>query len=144
AWGANMVSTHLHLWPFFLEARKRGATIVCVDPVRTKTARASDLYLQPRPGSDGALALGMLHVIFGEGLEDAEFLEARTVGADDLRARAAEWPPERAAGATGLAPDAIADFARRFATAQPAFIKLGPGAQRHARTPQPPPALLAL
>jgi anaerobic selenocysteine-containing dehydrogenase len=144
AWGANMVSTHLHLWPFFLEARKRGATIVCVDPVRTKTARASDLHLQLRPGSDGALAFGMLHVIFAEGIEDAEFLEARTVGADDLRARAAEWPPERAAAATGLAPGAIADFARRFATAQPAFIKLGPGAQRHARSGQAFRAVLAL
>jgi anaerobic selenocysteine-containing dehydrogenase len=144
AWGANMVSTHLHLWPFLLEARKRGATIVCVDPVRTKTARASDIHLQLRPGSDGALALGMLHVIFAEGLDDAEFLESRTEGADDLRARAAEWPVERAAAATGLAPDAIADFARRFAAAQPAFIKLGPGAQRHARSGQAFRAVLAL
>ena len=58
AWGANMVSTHLHFWPYFLQARKRGATIVCIDPVRTKTARAADVHLAPRPGSDGALALG--------------------------------------------------------------------------------------
>jgi anaerobic selenocysteine-containing dehydrogenase len=144
AWGANMVSTHLHLWPFFLEARKRGATIVCVDPVRTKTARASDVHLQLRPGTDGALALGMLHVIFAEGLEDGEFLESRTVGADDLHARAAEWPLERAAAATGLAPDVIAGFARDFATAQPAFIKLGPGAQRHAASGQAFRAVLAL
>ena len=144
AWGANMVSTHLHLWPFLLEARKRGATIVCVDPVRTKTARAADIHLQLRPGTDGALALGMLHVIFAEALEDAEFLELRTVGADDLRARAAEWPVERAAAATGLSPDAIADVARRFAAAQPAFIKLGPGAQRHARSGQAFRAVLAL
>jgi anaerobic selenocysteine-containing dehydrogenase len=144
AWGANMVSTHLHLWPFLLEARKRGATIVCVDPVRTKTARAADIHLQLRPGTDGALALGMLHVIFAEGLEDAEFLELRTVGADDLRARAAEWPVERAAAATGLAPEEIADVARRFAAAQPAFIKLGPGAQRHARSGQAFRAVLAL
>jgi anaerobic selenocysteine-containing dehydrogenase len=144
AWGANMVSTHLHLWPFLLEARKRGATIVCVDPVRTKTARASDVHLQVRPGSDGALALGMMHVIFAEGLEDAEFLASRTIGADDLRARAAQWPLERASLATGLAPDAIATFARRFAAARPAFIKLGPGAQRHADSGQAFRAVLAL
>ena len=144
AWGANMVSTHLHLWPFLLEARKRGATIVCVDPVRTKTARAADIHLQLRPGTDGALALGMLHVIFAEGLDDAEFLESRTVGADDLRARAAEWPVVRAAAATGLDPGAITDFARRFAAAQPAFIKLGPGAQRHARSGQAFRAVLTL
>src|SRR5262249_29794244 len=125
-------------------ARKRGATIVCVDPVRTRTARASDVHLQLRPGSDGALALGMLHVIFAEGRQDDEFLASRTIGAGELRARAAERPPERAAPATGLTPAAIADFARRFAAANPAFIKLGPGAQRHADSGQAFRAVLAL
>ncbi|HEY8093001.1 MAG TPA: molybdopterin-dependent oxidoreductase [Acidimicrobiales bacterium] len=144
AWGANMVSTHLHFWPYFLQARKRGATIVCIDPVRTKTARAADIHLAPRPGSDGALALGLLHVIFAEGLEDAEFLAERTVGADELRARAAEWPLERAARATGLAPEAITDLARRLAAARPSFIKLGPGAQRHADAGQAFRAVLCL
>ncbi len=144
AWGANMVSTHLHFWPYFLQARKRGGTIVCIDPVRTKTARAADLHLAPRPGSDGALALGLLHVIFAERLEDTEFLAERTVGADELRARAAEWPVARAARATGLSPDAITDLARRLATARPAFIKLGPGAQRHADAGQAFRAILCL
>ena len=86
-----------------------------------------------RPGSDGALALGMLHVIFAEGLEDAEFLAEPAPSAPTT---CGPGPPsgrvERSAAATGLPPDAIADFARRFAAAQPAFIKLGPGAQRHA------------
>ena len=144
AWGANMVSTHLHLWPYLLEARKRGGTIVCVDPVRTKTARAADVHLAPRPGTDGALALGMLNVIFADGLEDREFLETRAVGADDLRVRAGEWPVERAARVTGLDADVIADFARRFAAARPAFVKLGPGAQRHAHAGQALRAVLAL
>jgi anaerobic selenocysteine-containing dehydrogenase len=144
AWGANMVSTHLHFWPYFLQARKRGATIVCIDPVRTKTARASDVHLAPRPGSDGALALGLLHVIFAKGWEDAEFLAERTTGADELRARAAEWPVERAAAATGLAESAITDLAARFSDAKASFIKLGPGAQRHADAGQAFRAILCL
>ena len=105
---------------------------------------AADLHLAPRPGSDGALALGLLHVIFAEGLEDTEFLAERTVGADELRARAAEWPVARAARATGLSPDAITDLARRLAAARPAFIKLGPGAQRHADAGQAFRAILCL
>jgi anaerobic selenocysteine-containing dehydrogenase len=144
AWGANMVSTHLHFWPYFLQARKRGGTIVCIDPVRTKTARASDLHLAPRPGSDGALALGLMHVIFAKGWEDAGFLAERTTGADELRARAAEWPVERAAAATGLAESAITDLATRFAEAKSSFIKLGPGAQRHADAGQAFRAILCL
>jgi anaerobic selenocysteine-containing dehydrogenase len=144
AWGANMVSTHLHFWPYFLQARKRGGTIVCIDPVRTKTARASDLHLAPRPGTDGALALGLLHVIFAKGWEDAAFLAERTTGAEDLRARAAEWPVERAARATGLAEAAITDLASRFANATSSFIKLGPGAQRHADAGQAFRAILCL
>ena len=144
AWGANMVSTHLHFWPYFLQARKRGGTIVCIDPVRTKTARALDLHLAPRPGSDGALALGLLHVIFAKGWEDAEFLAERATGADELRARAAEWPVERAAAATGLPESAITDLAPRLAEAKSSFIKLGPGAQRHADAGQAFRAILCL
>ena len=144
AWGANMVSTHLHLWPAFLEARKRGGTIVCVDPVRTRTARASDIHVQLRPGSDGALALGLMHVLFAEGLDDADFLATRTSGAGDLRSRAAEWPPERAAAATGLDAAMIVDLARRLGRARAPFIKLGPGAQRHAGSGQAFRAVLAL
>lgn len=131
AWGANMVSTHLHLWKLFLDARKQGATIVCVDPVRTRTARAADVHLALRPGSDAALALGAMHVLFTEGLADEPFLATECDGADELRARAMEWPPPRAARATGLAEPDIVDFARLLA-AGPAFVKVGPGAQRHA------------
>ena len=139
AWGANMVSTHLHFWPYFLQARKRGATIVCIDPVRTKTARASDVHLAPRPGSDGALALGLLHVIFAKGWEDTDFLTERTTGADDLRARAAEWPVERAAAATGLPEAAITDLASRFARGEVLVHQARPrcSAPRRCRTGLP-------
>ena len=131
AWGANMVSTHLHLWKFFLDARKRGATIVCVDPVRTRTAKAADIHLALRPGSDAALALGAMHVLFAEGLADDAFLAEHAEGVDELRARAAEWPLARSSAATGLSADEIAGFARLLA-AGPTFLKVGPGAQRHA------------
>jgi anaerobic selenocysteine-containing dehydrogenase len=144
AWGCNPFSTHLHFWPFFQEVRKRGGTLVTVDPFRTKTAAASDLHVQLRPGSDAALALGMLHVIFAEGLEDAEFLAARTVGADDLRARAAEWPVDRARRATGVPAATIEEVARLWGNAKPGFVKLGPGANHHADAGQAFRAVLAL
>lgn len=131
AWGANMVSTHLHLWKLFLDARKQGATIVCVDPVRTRTAKAADVHLALRPGSDAALALGVMHVLFTEGLADEEFLASDCDGADELRARAMEWPVDRAARATGLRDQQIVEFAR-LVGAGPAFVKIGPGAQRDA------------
>ncbi|HSS91101.1 MAG TPA: molybdopterin-dependent oxidoreductase [Streptosporangiaceae bacterium] len=143
-WGANMVSTHLHLWPFVLQARRRGALIVCVDPVVTRTARAADWHVQLRPGSDAALAMSMLHVIFREGLEDREFLEQRCIGADELRVKAQGWPPARAAEITGLNVGDIEKLARRFAAARPGFIKLGPGAQRHATAGQAFRCVLAL
>lgn len=143
AWGANMFSTHLHLWKFFLDARKRGATIVCVDPVHTKTARAADIHLQLRPGSDAALALGAMHVLFAEGLADESFLAERARGVDELRARAGEWPLSRAAAATGLSEEQIAAFARLIASG-PMFLKIGPGAQRHADAGQGVRAALML
>ena len=144
AWGVNPFSTHLHFWPHFQAVKKNGGTLVCVDPFRTKTAAQSDIHLQLRPGSDAALALGMMHVIFAEGLEDAEFLAERTDGADDLRARAAEWPLERASRATGLAAEQIAEVARLFGLARPGFIKLGPGANHQAHAGQAFRAVLAL
>ena len=144
AWGCNPFSTHLHFWPYFQKVRKRGGKLVCVDPFRTKTAAASDLHIQLMPGSDAALALGMLNVIFAEGLEDAEFLAERTVGADELRARADEWSVDRAARATGVPADSIVELARLWATAKPGFLKLGPGANHGAHSGQAFRAVLAL
>ena len=72
AWGANIISSNVHLWPFVEEARRRGARLVVVDPYRSRTAEKSDLHLAPCPGTDAALALGMMHVIFRDGLEDRD------------------------------------------------------------------------
>ena len=111
-WGTNTVSTNLHLWPFVREARDAGATVVVVDPLRTRTADAADWHVRPMPGTDAALALGLMHVIVAEGRHDAEWLAAHTVGFEQLRERLAEYPPERVAGLTGLEADEVVRLAR--------------------------------
>ena len=132
AWGANIVSSNVHFWPFVEEARKRGARLVCVDPYRSRTAEKSDLHLALYPGTDAALALGMMHVVFREGLEDRDWLERHTVGHEDLRERAREWTPARAAATTGLRAEEIEAFAREYATTRPSAIRLNYGMNRHA------------
>jgi anaerobic selenocysteine-containing dehydrogenase len=127
AWGANILATNVHLWPFIVEARRRGARFVVIDPVRTKTASLADWHLAPYPGSDLALALGLMHVLYAEGL--ARQLE----GDESLRARAAEYPPEEAARLTGIAPDDIRRLAREYASIRPAVIRLNYGVQRSER-----------
>src|SRR6185295_19325402 len=91
AWGANIVSSNVHFWPFVEEARRRGARLVTVDPYRSRTAEMSDQHLALLPGTDAALALRMMHVIFREGREDRDYLERYTVGAQPLRERVREW-----------------------------------------------------
>ena len=119
AWGANIVSSNVHLWPFVEEARRRGARLVTIDPYRSRTAEKSDRHLALLPGTDAALALGMMHVIFRDGLEDRDYLARHTTGEAELRARAAEWSPERAAATTGLSPAEVEWLAREYATVRP-------------------------
>jgi anaerobic selenocysteine-containing dehydrogenase len=132
AWGSNIVSSNVHLWPFVEEARRRGAKLVTVDPYRSRTAEKSDQHLALIPGTDGALALGMMHVIFRDGLEDSDYLARYTVGADGLRERAREWSPERTAEITGLPADVIEAFAREYATTRPSALRINYGLNRHA------------
>jgi anaerobic selenocysteine-containing dehydrogenase len=132
AWGANIVSSNVHLWPFVEEARRRGARLVTVDPFRSRTAEKSDQHLALLPGTDAALALGMMHVIFRDGLEDRDYLERYTVGHEELRGRAREWGPARAAEVTGLPAGKIEAFAREYAQTQPAAIRANYGLNRHA------------
>lgn len=131
AWGTNPVSTNVHLMPFINEAKKRGAKLVTVDPHRSKTADQSDLFIQPYPGTDAALALAMMQVIISEGLHDQQFIDENTVGFDLLAERAAEYTPERAEAICGVPAQQIRDFARLYATAQPSFIRLSYGINRH-------------
>jgi anaerobic selenocysteine-containing dehydrogenase len=130
-WGVNVLSTNSHLWRFILEARKNGALVVAIDPIRTRTAAASDWHLAPMPGTDGALALGLLNVVLSEGLEDREFLFEHTVGWEAFRKRILEFPPSRAAADTGLPMDSIVELGRRLAETRPTGIRIGIGIQRH-------------
>lgn len=130
AWGTNLSSTNVHQMPFVRQAQARGATFVVIDPYRTRTANAADWFVQPLPGTDAALALGMAHTIFAEGLHDEPFLEAHAIGWREFRDRCAQYPPERVAEITGVAVDEILRLARAYATTRPAAIRLGYGISR--------------
>jgi anaerobic selenocysteine-containing dehydrogenase len=131
AWGANIVSSNVHLWPFIEEARKRGARLVTIDPYRSRTAEKSDQHIALFPGTDAALALAMMHVVFRDGHEDRDYLERYTIGATELRERVREWTPERAAQVTGVAAAEIESFAREYAATKPSAIRLNYGLNRH-------------
>jgi anaerobic selenocysteine-containing dehydrogenase len=130
-WGANVLSTHPHLWRPILEARKHGAFVVAIDPIRTRTAAASDWHVAPQPGTDAALAVGLLHVVVSEQREDRAFIDEHTLGWDAFRARILEFPPSRVAAITGLTVDSIIDLGRRLAETRPTGIRIGIGIQRH-------------
>src|SRR6202046_3973756 len=94
AWGANIHGTNIHLWPFVEQARRNGARFIVVDPYRTRTAGLADWHIAIRPGTDGALALGLMHVILRDGLEDREYIREMTHGFEQLAARVREYTPE--------------------------------------------------
>jgi molybdopterin guanine dinucleotide-containing S/N-oxide reductase-like protein len=130
AWAANIHGNNVHLWPFIEEARRQGAKLVVIDPYRTRTAACADWYLPINPGTDAALALGMMHVIIGEKLQDADYVERYTVGFEALRNKVREYTPERVAKWTGIVASDIAKLAREYATTRPAVIRLNYGVQR--------------
>lgn len=132
AWGWNPMSTAPHLWRLVLEARRNGARLVVVDPYRSRTARVADEHVRPAPGSDGALALGMMRAIMDLGLQDEDWCRAHANGYDDLLALLDGFPLERCAELTGLRAEQIESLGRDFATTRPALLRLGVGAQRHA------------
>jgi anaerobic selenocysteine-containing dehydrogenase len=133
AWGANILGTNVHLWPFIMEARRNGAKFYTIDPRRTRTGAAADKHFFIHPGSDTALALAMMHVIVAERLHDADYVASYTSGFDGLRKRVREWTPQRAAELTGIAAEEIAGLAREYATTRPAAIRLNLGMQRSER-----------
>jgi anaerobic selenocysteine-containing dehydrogenase len=130
AWGANIHGNNVHLWPFIAEARRKGAKLVVIDPYRTRTAACADWYLPINPGTDSALALGMMHVIINERLHDSDYVGRHTVGFDNLRKKVQEYPPERVAEWTGIAAVDIVKLAREYATTHPAVIRMNYGVQR--------------
>jgi anaerobic selenocysteine-containing dehydrogenase len=107
AWGANIHGNNIHLWPFVEEARRNGARLLVIDPYRTRTAAVADWHIAIRPGTDAALALGLMHVILNEGLEDRAYIAEMTHGFERL-----------------------AERVREYATTRPAALRLNYGVQR--------------
>jgi anaerobic selenocysteine-containing dehydrogenase len=129
-WAANIHATNVHLWPFIEEARRNGAKLVVIDPYRTRTAACADWFLPINPGTDGALALGMMHVIINEGLHDADYVVRHTLGFEQLREKVQAYPPVRVAAWTGISAEDIIRLAREYATTHPAVIRVNYGVQR--------------
>ena len=143
-WGHNPASTAPHFMPHLKTAQRNGTEVIVIDPRRTRTARGADWHIAPLPNSDGALALGLAHVIVAEGLHNENWLREHTVGWPQLRDRLADFPPERVAQLTGLPADDIIKLARRYATGQPALIKIADGLQRHLNGGQTVRSILTL
>jgi anaerobic selenocysteine-containing dehydrogenase len=131
-WGSNIITSNIHLWRYILRARANGARIVTIDPLRTKTAEQSDEHIPIMPGTDGALALGLMHVIVRDGLQDQDYIDRHTIGYGDLSKRVQEYPPSRVSEITGIPVETIERIAHEYAKAQPSFIRLNYGLQRHA------------
>jgi anaerobic selenocysteine-containing dehydrogenase len=130
-WGTNPLNANVHLWKFLLEARRRGAQLVAIDPLRSESAERCDEHIAPLPGTDAALALGLMRAVLDEGAADVDWLEQYTVGWPELEERLAEWPVERAARVCDLDVEVVRALGRRLASTRPTAIRLGLGMQRH-------------
>ncbi len=128
-WGTNTRLTNRHLWPFIEEARANGARLVVIDPVRTLTAQAADLFVQPLPGTDVALMLAMMHVLIRDSLVDRSYVDSHTEGYDELAAHVLSWTPSRAGDVCGLDSVLIENLAHDYATIRPSFIRTLIGAE---------------
>lgn len=133
AWAANIFGTNVHLWPFILEARRNGAKLYVIDPVTTRVAKLADRHYTPYPGSDQALALGLIHVIISESLHDRDYVAQHTTGFDELKQLALEYSPAHVSQLTGIPAADIVGLAREYATTRPAVIRLNYGVQRSER-----------
>jgi anaerobic selenocysteine-containing dehydrogenase len=133
AWGANVLGTNVHLWPFIVEARRNGAKFFVIDPVQNRTGRAADRHFAVNPGSDLALALGMAHVILREGWQDADYIDRHSNGFNELCKLAQGYDPQRVSKLTGLSTGEIELLASEYARSRPAAIRLNYGVQRSDR-----------
>jgi anaerobic selenocysteine-containing dehydrogenase len=130
-WGSNPASTHPHFIPLLQQARRNGAQIVLIDPQRTLTANHADWFLPIFPGTDSALALGMMNVLTRDGLVDRSYVQESTVGFQELLRRVADYPPDRVSSITRLPAADIERLAHLYGSTRPALIRLGYGPQRH-------------
>ena len=124
-WACNSVSTNLHHWHIIKEAQKNGSKVVVIDAYASRTAKEADWHICPKPGTDGALAMAMMHVIIEEGLVDQDYVDNYTVGYPELAELAKQRTPEWAAEITGIPAEDIRKLAREYATTQPSAIRIG-------------------
>ena len=131
-WGSNPITSNLHFWARAQEAKRRGAKLVAIDPYRSLTAEKCSQHIALLPGTDGALALGMMHVLVAENLTDQDYISKYTLGYEELKERLKQYPPERAAEICGITVEEVVQLARDYGTVKPAAIRLNYGMQRHA------------
>jgi anaerobic selenocysteine-containing dehydrogenase len=129
-WGANAVASNLHFWSRAQQAKRSGARLVAIDPYRSLTAEKCHDHIAPMPGTDGALALGLIHVLVREGWLDREFIEQHTLGFDALAQRAREFPPDRVASICSITAGQIEQLAHDYWHTRPALIRVNYGMQR--------------
>lgn len=129
-WGSNPIASNLHFWTFAQAAKRAGAKLICIDPRRTETADKCHQHVALLPGTDGALALGLMHELIVHQWLDQDYLDRYVEGWPALRERALQWPPERAAQVCGLVPDEVRALARDYGTTAGAAIRLNYGMQR--------------
>jgi anaerobic selenocysteine-containing dehydrogenase len=129
-WGCNAIASSVHFWARAQEAKRRGATLIAIDPYRSLTAEKCHEHIALLPGTDGALALGLMHVIIRDDLVDHDYVKRHSVGFDELRERVSGWNPQRVAGICGVSEGQIESLARGYATTRPALIRANYGLQR--------------
>jgi len=129
-WGSNSIASNLHFWTLAQQAKRAGAKLVCIDPRRTETAEKCHQHIALLPGTDGALALGVMHALITSDQLDHDYIGHHLDGYAALRARAMQWPAERAAAVCGITADEVRGLANDLATAKPAAIRLNYGMQR--------------
>ncbi|OAS17248.1 oxidoreductase [Paenibacillus oryzisoli] len=130
-WGINAVSTNMHQVMLAEKARKNGAQIIVIDAHKNQTGRWADWFIPILPGTDAALALGMMHILFNEGMTDEDFLQQYTLGYEELREHVKQYDPASVSAITGVPVVDIYRLARLYGETSPAFIRIGNGIQHH-------------
>lgn len=130
-WGINAVSTNMHQVMLAQKARKNGAKIVVIDVHKNQTGRLADWFIPIKPGTDGMLALGLMHILFNENLVDEAFMQEHTIGHEQLRKHVRQYTPEQTAEITGVSLEDLYELAELYATSASAFIRIGNGLQHH-------------
>lgn len=129
-WGSNSIASNLHFWTFAQKAKREGAKLICIDPRKTETADKCHQHIALLPGTDGALALGLMHELIVNDWLDHDYIARHTEGWPKLRERALQWSPERAAEVCGISAEEVRQLAHDYATTKPAAIRLNYGMQR--------------